>query len=47
MIRAIFKLRSTSPRVVDNKVIKLFNLETEFAPRKLKALEIFHWNECN
>lgn len=46
MIRAIFELRRTSPRVVDNKVIK-FNLETEFAPRKLKALEIFHWNECN
>ena len=47
MIRAIFKLRRTSPCVVDYKVIKLFNLETEFAPRKLKALEIFHWNECN
>lgn len=44
---AIFKLRRTSPCVLDNKVIKLFNLELEFAPRKLKALEIFLWNECN
>lgn len=46
MNRAIFELRRTSPCVVD-KVIKLFNLDREFAPRELKALEIFLWNECN
>lgn len=45
MNRAIFELRRTSPCVVD-KVIKLFNLDTEFAPRELKALEISLWNDA-